>query len=379
MHNQIDVNFYLRLAWIYTVICWIVALYSRSHPLARRGGIGQPLPNPISLILAILLYVPFSGLRTDSGDTFFYVHDFEILEADGHMDLSFGGGSLYQQIQEIVKETTDDVHHLIMITAIVSLVPILFTLYKYSHPFDLSIYLFMATGYFGLSMNGIRQYMATGVVALGTKYIFSQKKTAILKYAVVIFFAWWFHKSALVMLFIFWFVRRKAWRPSSFMLMFLSIVALALFDLILPGFLAGLETTSYSDYAENGWFTNGSEGGSSFVRVLTSGVPVGIAYFSRARMRRLGFIGDVLTNLGFINMAIYVLSTYNWIFARLAVYLGVYYIILLAWVVYNGVQQRDRGLYYAVCVMMYYYYSTYQEYTLIAYWTDKYFPDRKFF
>ncbi|MBQ7595132.1 MAG: EpsG family protein [Clostridia bacterium] len=373
------IKFYLHLAWLYTVICWIVAIFCRYHPTDRRGGLGQPLPNPISLILPILLFVPFSGLRTESGDTWFYIHDFDIIKPDGVISYEIGGGFAYPLFQEIIKETTNDVHHLMMITAIISLVPVLFILYKYSHPYDLSIYLFMATGYFGLSLNGIRQYMATGVLMLGTRFMFSEKKTSILKYAVIVYLAFLFHKSAPFMLFVFIFVRRKAWRPSSFMLMFLSIVVLALFDLLLPSFLKGLEQTDFAGYSENGWFTSGEEKGSNFVRVLVSGVPIVLAYFSRSRTRQLGFVGDVLINLGFINMAIYVLSTYNWIFARLAIYLSVYYIILLAWVAYNGVRPKDKGLYYTACVMLYYYYSTYLSYGILTYVSDRYFPERKFF
>ncbi len=377
--SKASVEFYLRLAWAITVICWGLAIYSRYNPLKKLGGLGQPLPNPVSLIVPILMYVPFSGLRTENGDTFYYIKDFKETVPDGHVHFRLGTETMYPLIADIVKETVDDYHWLIFITAIISLVPVFVILYKYSHPYDLAIYLFMATGYFGASMNGIRQYCATGILLLGTKYIFSRKKTAVLKYAIFVFLAWEMHESAWVMIFVFWFVRRKAWQPSSFMLLFCSMVALSLFDLILPSFLGALEDTGFSGYAENGWFTNGSEGGSNFIRVLVSLVPVVIAYFSRAQMRRLGHVGDILTNMGMVNAAIYIFSTYNWIFARLAIYLSIYYIILLSWVVYNGVQKKDRGLYYTVCVLMYYYYSTFQRFSLTSYESDTFFPERKFF
>ncbi|MCQ2479462.1 MAG: EpsG family protein, partial [Clostridia bacterium] len=277
------------------------------------------------------------------------------------------------------KETVDDYRYLIMITAIMSLVPVLIILYKYSHPYDLAIYLFMATGYFGLSMNGIRQYCAAGIMLLGTKYLFSQKKSAIIKYSIFVLIAWAMHGSAWIMFFVFWYSRRKAWKPSSFLLLFMSLVVLSLFDLILPSFLSALEETSFNNYAEQGWFTNGEEGGSNFIRVFVAMVPVVIAYFSRARLRRLGFIGDVLTNIGLVNTSLYIISTYNWIFARLAIYTSVYYIILLAWVVYNGVQKKDQGLYYAICAMFYYYYSTLQSYSITNYISETYFPSRRIF
>lgn len=375
----VDVDFYLKVAWVFTVVCWALSMYCRLRPIDKIGGIGQPLPNPICLVVCILAYIPFAGLRTNNGDTFYYVLDFDMVEPNGVIDYEFGGGTLYTLISEIVKETVNDVHVLIMITTIISLVPVLVVFYKYSHPFDLSVYLFMATGYFGLSMNGIRQYTATGVLMLGTRFLFSTKRTAFLKYAVIVFLAWMLHRSALIMIFVFWFVRRKAWRPSSFLLMFMSVIAVSLFDMILPSFLEGLEKTSYSGYSESGWFTNGQEHGSSVIRVVVAAVPIVIAYFSRARMRQLGHIGDILTNMGFMHMALYTISTYNWIFARFSIYTSAYYIMLLSWVVYNGVQKKDRGLYYAACVGFYYYYSTYQAYTFETYQSDIFLPNRKLF
>ncbi len=376
---SIDINFYLRLAWIITILCWALALLGRYMPLPKRGGIGQPLPNPIGLIAAIVCYVPFSGLRTDSGDTFYYIKDFKALTADGHIEFHIGSETLYPMISDIVKETVDDYRVLIMITAIISLVPPLVILYKYSHPFDLSIFLFMATGYFGSSMNGLRQYCATGIALLGTKYLFSEKKNAIIKYAVFVLLAWTMHSTAWVLLFIFFFSRRKAWKPSSFMMLFLSLVALSLFDLILPSFLGALEDTAQSGYATSGWFTSGQEGGSNFTRVLVAVVPIVLAYFSKEKLRQLGNIGDILINIGFVNAAFYVISTYNWIFARLAIYTSCYYIVLTSWVVYNGTKKKDRALYYGLCVAGFYYYSTFMNYTLQNYLSETFFPYRRIF
>lgn len=370
-----SLNFYLRLAWVFTAICWGLAIYCRYNPSKKLGGIGQPLPRLISLIVPILCFVPFSGLRTDTGDTYFYILSFDLVEPDGKIDIQFGSETLFPLIQDIVKETSNDAHDMIFITAIISLVPVLYILYKYSFPYDLSIYLFMATGYFGLSMNGIRQYSAAGIIMLGTKYLFSQKKTAFIKYAIIVCIGWAMHGSAWIMFFVFFFARRKAWRPSSFMLLFLTLVALSLFDMLMPAVEDVIEDTSYSEYATSGWFE--VEGGSNFIRVLVSMVPIVIAYFSRARMRDLGFAGDVLTNIGFVNAAFFIISTYNWIFARFTIYTSGYYIMLLSWVVYNGVQKKDRGLYYLVCVIFYYYYSTFLSYGITNYISDRYFPGRK--
>ena len=378
MYTSFDPNAYLKLAWFFTLICCVVGMFCRRYPLNRLGGIGQPLPNPLSLVLCILAFVPFAGLRSNTGDTVYYIHDFELIQPDGKIDYFPEGGSLYQLFFEIVKETADDYHWLLFITAIITYVPVLYILYKYSHPFEMSIFLFMATGYFGMGMNGIRQYCAAGILILGTKYLFSTKKSAFLKYAAFILAAWLFHKSALIMLPVFFFVRRKAWKPSSFMLIFLSAVGLSVFDMILPSFLSALEDTSFGHYSTDGWFTNGVETGSSFIRVVVALVPMIMAYFSQGKMRRLGHIGDILVNLCCVHSALYIISMYNWIFARFAIYTSAYYIILMAWVVYNAVSKKDRALYCTLCICAFYYYSTQLSYAFVDYRSDVFFPNIKF-
>lgn len=375
MYTNYDPAAYLKLAWLFTAICWVIGMVCRRYPLNRAGGLGQPLPNPLCFVISLLAYIPFAGLRTNTGDTVYYIHNFELAEPDGKLDLVYtGAGSAYEWISEILLETTDDYHYLMFVTSVITFVPALYILYKYSHPYELSVFLFMATGYFGLGMNGIRQYCAAGILLLGTKYLFSTKKSAFVKYAAIVLLAWFFHTTVLIMIPIFFFVRRRAWKPSSFMLLFLSAIAMSVFDMILPSFLGALEDTSHSEYNSD-WFSN--EGGSSFLRVVVALVPVILAYFSRGRMRQLGHIGDILINMCCVHTAFYILSMYNWIFARFAIYTSLYYIILMAWVVYNGVQRKDRTLYYVLCIAAFYYYSTQLSYALEDYRSDLFFPGIK--
>ncbi len=378
MYTSFDPNAFVKLAWFFTIICCVIGMFCRKYPLRRLGGLGQPLPNPLGFIISLLAYVPFAGLRTNSGDTVYYIHDFELAKPDGKIDYIFSGGNFYSLVFELVKETVDDYHWVLFITSIITFVPVLYIIYKYSHPYEMAIFLFMATGYFGMGMNGIRQYCAAGILILGTKFLFSTKKSAFIKYAAVVLIAWLFHKSAVFMLPVFFFVRRKAWKPSSFLLIFLSAVGMSIFDVLLPSFLSALEETSYGHYSQEGWFTSGQQGGSSFLRVVVALVPLVIAYFSQGRMKKLGHIGDILVNMCCVHVAMYIISMYNWIFARFAIYTSVYYIILVAWVVFNAVPKKDRMLYCVLCVAGFYYYSIQLEYALVDYRSDIFFPNLKF-
>lgn len=375
-----EFDFYEIVLWVATLAVCLIIVAARSFPLKAYGGLGQPLPNPIAVIFPIIFYVIFSGLRKTVGDTYFYMYSFENMPDENILDFkSIFRGQLFGFLQNFIRNQTDDPQVLIFVSSAISLVSAIIVLYFYSSPFDLALFLFVAYGYLGGSMDGMRQYMAAGILVCGTRFLFSKKRGAFLKYAVFVFAAYCMHTSALIMLPIFFVVRRKAWKKSSYILIFLSVVAVLGFDTFLPSFLGALENTTYSSYATNGWFTSGLEGGSSIMRVAVSAAPIVVAYLNKERMKMLGFIGDILVNIAFINVAINIVALYNWIFARFAIYLMLYYIIFTAWVVNYAVKPHDRAVYVTGTVILYFIYSRGIAYQIYMYQSDYFFPGRKLF
>lgn len=375
-----DFDFYEIVVWIATIIICLIIVAARSFPLKTKGGLGQPLPNPFCLILPLAFYISFAGLRKTIGDTFYYMYSFENLSGDNDVNFQMLlDGNMYTFLQNLIRNHTDDSQVLIFICTIIALLPPLVILYLYSSPFDLGIYLFVTYGYLGGMMDGMRQYMAAAILLCGTKYIFSLKKGSFFKYAVFVLIAQCMHRSAIIMLIFYFVVRRKAWKMSSYLIVLGSVIVTICFDAILPSFLGALEDTSYSNYAENGWFTDGVEGGSSIIRAVVATAPIFVAYFNRDRMRMLGHIGDILVNLAFLNVAIYIIAVYNWIFARLAIYLMIYYIILTAWVVTYAVKPKDRMIYITGTVILFFLYSRRLSYQISMYQSDYFLPGRKLF
>ena len=288
-------------------------------------------------------------------------------------------GRMYEFIQNIIRNHTDDPQVLIFICAIIALVPPLLIFYFYSSPFELSIYMFVAYGYLGGMMDGMRQYMAAAIILLGTKFLFSMKRGAFFKYAIFVILAYWMHSSAIIMLVVFFIVRRKAWKRSSYIIVLGSVIVTVCFDAILPSFLNALRDTSYAAYADNGWFTEGKEGGSSLFRAVVAAAPIVVAYLNRERMNKLGHIGDILINMAFLNMAVYIVASYNWIFARLGIYLQPFFIIFTGWVVFYAVKQKDRAIYTTGLVLLFFLYSRFMAYQIYMYQSDYFLPGRKLF
>lgn len=379
---MVDFNFdfYEIIVWVATIIICLIAMAGRSFPIKAKGRLGQPLPNPICLLLPIVFFVLFSGLRKTIGDTFSYMHAFELLPDQNDIDIQMlFTGNGFEELKKFIRNLTDDPQVLVFACSAGSLIPVLIILYLYSSPFELGIYLFVTYGYLGGSMDAMRQYLAAAIVLCGTRFLFSMKKGAFFKYAAVVLVAQCFHRSALIMLVIFFVVRRRAWKLSSYLIVFGSIIATLCFDTFLPSFLGALEDTSYSNYAQNGWFTDGVEGGSSLLRAVVAAAPIVVAYLNRNRMRMLGHIGDILINLAFLNVAIYIVAVYNWIFARFAIYLMIYYIILTAWVVTYAVKPKDRMVYTTGLVILFFLYSRKLSYQISMYQSDYFFPGRKLF
>ena len=274
---------------------------------------------------------------------------------------------------------TDDPQWLIAFSAVFSIPVPLIILYRYCPRFEMAIFMFVAFTYLGGAMNGMRQYMAASIFLLATRYLFSEKKTDFIKYAVIVLLAYCMHNSAMVLFPLYFVVRRKAWQLSSYLMIVASAVGVIAFDAFLPSFLGAVEQTSFSTYSQNGWFTSGTEGGSSLIRVLFIAYPVVIAYLNRERLKMLGRIGDILVNIAFVDIAIYMIAMYNWIFARFAVYLAIYFMIFTIWTVNYAVKPKDRSLYVFITIIVFFIYSRLDSFTISTYESDYFMPGRKLF
>lgn len=377
--NLFTFDFYEKIVWVATIIMCAIAVVCRRAPLRRPGGLGQPLPNPISVVLPIIFFTVFVACRKTIGDTFFYMHSFNLMPDNNTVSIEIFFTSMFSFFQNIIRNMTDDPQWLIAFSAVFSIPVPLIILYKYCPRFEMAIFMFVAFGYLGGAMNGMRQYMATSFVLVATKYLFSMKKEDFIKYAILILLAYCMHNSAIIMLPIYFVVRRRAWQTSSVLIILGSVIGVVIFDAILPSFLSALEQTSYSNYSENGWFTSGEEGGSSLVRLMFIVYPLVIAYLNKERIKMLGHIGDILTNIVCIVVAIYVIAMYNWIFSRLAIYLYVYFIIFTVWIINYAVKPKDRTLYLAMTIFIYFIYSRMDSFTIALYESDYFFPGRKLF
>src|SRR5690606_40042452 len=111
-----------------------------------------------------------SGLRSNIGDTPFYMYSY-VLADPSLAGFSFAGDFGFRALQIVLKKLTPDPQALIFITALATNVLIAIGLYRYSRLIEVSLFLYITTGMFTVSMNGIRQYLAAAILFAGTHWL----------------------------------------------------------------------------------------------------------------------------------------------------------------------------------------------------------------
>ncbi|HWJ78049.1 MAG TPA: EpsG family protein [Niallia sp.] len=341
----------MTVLWVMLLILFIFAFLSRYIPVSGIpfGYSTVTKPNKFMVFLVLTCLVLVSGLRNTIGDTYAYMLVYEMQDFSWeyiliNKDPGFG------VLQMFLQEISNDPQLLIFVTALITNLLIGITLYKYSRMIELSFYVYITAGLFTVSMNGIRQFLAASLIFIATKYLLNGDFK---KYALIVILASTIHQSALVLLPIYFIVRREAWTKVTFLLLALAIFIVMGFNQFSEMLFASLENTQYGNYSTF------EEGGANKIRVLVDSVPVIIAFLGRDKLRKLWPKSDIIVNLSVINLIFMIIATQNWIFARFNIYFSLYNLILISWIIYLFKENNRKFVYYSllVCYLIYFYYE----------------------
>jgi transmembrane protein EpsG len=316
-------------------------------------------PNKLLAFFVMVCLVIVSGLRSNIGDTFFYKHAF-IRNNYSWSDISLKEDYGFTILQILLKKITNDPQLLIFITALITNVLIVIVLYKYARLFDLAIYLYITTGAYLVSMNGIRQYLAASIIFFGTIFLI---KGDLKKYFVCVLLAASFHQTALIVLVIYFIVRRKAWTHSTIIIIAIGIIFTAFFGQLSNVLFSMIEDTQYGHYKDF------QEGGANIIRVFINGLPLILAYLKKEELRTLWPPIDIIVNMSIIGFVFMIISTQNWIFARFSIYFSLFNLILITWIIklFNTKSQR---VFYLSVIAFYFLYHVYEYASKIVYDSD---------
>lgn len=346
----------MTVLWINLLIVFVCAAFARMIPLMRTDGLpagtdgSTPLkPNKLLVAAAGASIVLVSGLRSNIGDTPFYMYSYHLLRPTFE-DFSFAGDFGFNAIQIVLKKLTPDPQALIFLTALTTNVLIVAGLYRYSRMIEVSLFLYITTGMFTVSMNGIRQYLAASILFAGTHWLMRGDWK---RYFPLVLAAATIHKTSLIMLPVYFLVRRKAWTRATLLLLALAVLAAVGFDQFFGILLMLLEGSRYAIYGQF------DEGGANIIRVAVAGVPLLIAFLGRHKLRSIWPESDIFVNMTLLGFVFMVISTANWIFARFNIYFGLYSLVLFSWIIPLFAERYRKLVYYGLLVfhLLYFYYE----------------------
>jgi transmembrane protein EpsG len=343
----------MTVLWINLVIVFLFAFLSRYFSsnlvLNGSGSLVSMKPNKLFVFGTILSFILVSGLRNNIGDTYFYMHAYNINEFTWDFILSQDEIG-FAILQMILKKYSEDPQILILTTAVITNLLIVLVLFKYSKLVELSIYVYITGGLFLVTMNGIRQCLAAAIIFSATKFLIEGNG---IRYILVVVFASFFHQSALILIPIYFLVRYRAWSKATLVLLLFSAIIVLGFNQFSSVLFSVIEDSQY------GVYSNFDEGGANIIRVIVFAVPLVIAFLGREKLREIFPESDVFVNMAIIGLSFMIISTANWIFARFNIYFELYQIILVSWII-KVFKERDQKLVYYVILICYFAYYFYE-------------------
>lgn len=323
---------------------YIIGIVSRINRSNKK-------PIFIGTFMIALIFIVVSGARSGIGDTSMYTHLYEMIIENTYED-GYEKGFIF--FLNFLATISQNPQFMIIVTSIITHGINIFVMANYSSYFELEVYMYIASGFFLTSMNGIRQAMASAIVFLGTTFLINRK---FIPYVFLVLIASTLHTSAIIMIPVYFIVNNDLWTKH-----FNVIIMAGIFIIVFGGIISSilfklLASTRYGSY------DTFEEGGANIIRVAVAFVPVLLAYLQKYSLKKIMPKCDIFVNLSILNFFVMALSIDSWIFARMSYYFQLYSFILLPYVIKSVENIKEkRFIYYSFLVA--YFIFMYVEYKI---------------
>lgn len=303
------------------------------------------------LVLLSINLILVSGLRSGIGDTPFYKHSYNLL-VQNPSSFKFDGDFALNLLSLFLMQISTDPQILIFTVALITNILNVIMFNKYRSYLELQVYMYITSGYYITTMNGLRQCLAAALLFACTQLIIKGK---FIPYCICVILISTFHESALMMLPIYFVVRQEAWSKKMVIFIGLAVVGVFGYNIISPIIFKALESTSYGHYSQF------NEGGSSAMRTLVNSVPVIFAYLKRQELKEKWPDSNIFVNMSIINVIFVAFGMFNWIFNRFTLYLQLYNFVLMPYLIKNCFNGKERRLLYLGFLGCYFFFFYYEQ------------------
>ena len=283
--------------------------------------------NTLFFILGTLLLVYVTGQRFDFGDTIAYWEIFtKAMPIDECISsFSIGNEWLFQFYMSFIHTyISTDPRVFIEITSLITIFPLMYFLYNYSGDLKFAFYIFIMSGCWEHSMNGLRQYLATAIIVAGFQLLANRKWYLFLP---LVFIVAQIHTSAYIFLLLYFITNTEACGKMTKFILAISIL-IVITSPLTGGFVDNL--LSGLDYGDR---YSGQEWNSSIniFRVLVSVVPIVLAFFNKDLMKNKYKYYNNVFNMALFFTVFTMAGVFSSVYARFNIYFEVFSVLLLVW------------------------------------------------
>lgn len=242
----------------------------------------------------------------------------------------------------------DDYAMMFLISSIITIGLFVWTYYRYSDAFFISILLYIfGHGWTG-SFNGVRQYIASAILFSGHKYILEKK---IWKYLLIVFLASLFHISAAPMILLYFVPQANINKKRIIILLIMTIILFFSYDAIFQVINEVFISLGRETIVGNGAYSTQNI---NPLRILVMIAPAFLYYFITPKSR-LNSKDFFYINMIIINATIFLISINSAYLARFALYTTPYIPIGFP-IIFKGVNKKItlNILYFSLVLYLFY-------------------------
>lgn len=332
----------------------------------------QKYQKSIPLFFAILSFavmVFFISYRSNYGDTWLYVLEFENASnnlSDIKLIIDSDSDSKGFDILQILFKhfVSKDYTIWFAFLAIFSTGSIIKLYYQHSINFAMSAFLFVASGSFTWMMNGTRQFLAVSLIFYGINYVLHRKT---LRFILLVLLAATIHKTALFWIPVYFIVRFKPWSKGIWICIIttlLIVLGIDQFTDFLDSSFEGTKNEGIGSTLLNYGMENGTvDDGVNFIRVLISAVPPIIAFARKKIVDEYhDYRIDSFINMSVVATGIYLVGTVTSgiLVGRMPIYFMLPNYVLLPWLLNKTFEGKTKSIMKTACFVLYtayFYYS----------------------
>lgn len=312
---------------------------------------GKRKYNWLFLGIALISLILVSGLRYKVG-TDYYQYS-EIYTFYGNDPINWLGEEVgFDALNKILYKINTNPQFFFLVTSMFINVGVVIFIKSYSINLPMSMYFYITNFTYYLTMNGIRQYIAAIILALGFKFVLNKEFK---KYLIVILIASLFHASVFIMIPLYFIGITDI--KSIGNKLFAAFIALAFifYQPFVNIMFKVLENTSYAHYQSE--FAN-LDDGANILRLVIWALPIILVWLRREKMKEIyGNKSSIIFNFCFYGMCFMALAYRHKYFARVCMYFDIYYLLLFPMIIKLFTKKENRIIAYGM-VVGYFLYST---------------------